>query len=561
MRSLMLLLLIHLAATDSTPSRVAKCIRTQDLMPMEWYKVLEFTPSALRDLDLKLNLQNGPTASPSLTISWSINIDSSIHNITGTWIELNIRSHSNPDPVRYRCDYQPPFSSKPTDYSGLEQLWFSFTSTDVNIEPTGFYKVDVYNLPSPPTDMGGKHSKTKEVQAPGCDNAQMRTHSTCSILQDMDIYAVPDGDEIVVSFEPRSYYESYDILLQRNTANLHRIKVQRVGKIRIKERLKYSGPCENLRISIKPIFKNCGTLCKWIRRDIDCTKKEKTTQQPEPETEPESQPESKIQTQDNTALLISVGCAVAVAVGLILICCCQLCRLCIESDFSKCGLTSVSSGSVGVLMVYPAVDSVFQHAVMALADFLQSQKGLNVVIDMWQRGCLAEQGPLRWLNSQADQAYKVLIILPPQHKNTVISADTDCPKQAVVPGIADYTVPASAHELFSLALNLVASSAHDPQQHHKFWVVCLGPGEGHSTVPVELRGCKILSLPKDLEKLPQKLASRPGERCSSLRCRMWSFQWRETSRKVRQALLQLDRSRPSCSKEETVRLTEVECKP
>ena len=48
----------------------------EDPMPMEWYKVYEFTPSALRDLDLKLNLQNGPTASPSLTISWSINIDS-----------------------------------------------------------------------------------------------------------------------------------------------------------------------------------------------------------------------------------------------------------------------------------------------------------------------------------------------------------------------------------------------------------------------------------------------------------------------------------------------------
>ncbi|KAL6456560.1 hypothetical protein MHYP_G00351040 [Metynnis hypsauchen] len=524
MRSLMLLLLIHLAATDSTPSRVAKCARTQALMPMEWYTVQKFTPSALRDLHLKLNLQNGPTASPSLTITWSINIDSSIHNITGTWIELNIRSHSNPNPVRYRCDYQPPFSSKPADYAGLEQLWFSFTSTDVNIEPTGFYKVDVYNLPSPPIDMGGKHSKTKEVQAP-----------------DMDISAVPERDEIVVSFESRSYYETYDILLQRDAANLDRIKVQ----------------------TIKPSFRNCGSHCKWITRGIDCTKTETTTttttQQPEPETEPKLQSTST-QTQDNTAMLISVGCAVAVAVVLILICWCQLRRLCTESGFSKCGPTSVSTGSVGVLVVYPAVDSVFQHAVMALADFLQSHKGLNIVIDMWQRGCLAKQGPLRWLNSQADQADRVLIILPPQHNNTVISADTDCPKQVAVPGIPDYTVPASAHELFSLALNLVASSAHDSQQHHKFWVVRLGQGEEQSTVPVELRGCKTFSLPKDLEKLPQKLASRPGERCSSLKCRMWSFQWRETSRKVRQALLQLDRSRPNCSKEEMVRLTEVECK-
>lgn len=73
-----------------------------------------------------------------------------------------------------------------------------------------------------------------------------------------------------------------------------------------------------------------------------------------------------------------------------------------------------SVGSVGVLVVYPAVDSVFQNAVMAIADFLQSHRELNVIIDVWQRGSVAEHGPLRWLNSQVGCAEKVLIILPPQ---------------------------------------------------------------------------------------------------------------------------------------------------
>lgn len=84
----------------------------------------------------------------------------------------------------------------------------------------------------------------------------------------------------------------------------------------------------------------------------------------------------------------------------------------------------VPAGPVRVLLAYPAVDSQFQQAVMALADFLQSRKGLSVVIDMWQRVSLAEQGPLRWLNSQADQADKVLIILPPRHISTSIGAHT-----------------------------------------------------------------------------------------------------------------------------------------
>lgn len=83
-----------------------------------------------------------------------------------------------------------------------------------------------------------------------------------------------------------------------------------------------------------------------------------------------------------------------------------------RSSYSRHGLDS--AGSVGVLVVYPAVDSVFQNAVMAIAEFLQSHRELNVIIDVWQRGGVAEQGPLRWLNSQVGCAQKVLIILPLQ---------------------------------------------------------------------------------------------------------------------------------------------------
>lgn len=79
-------------------------------------------------------------------------------------------------------------------------------------------------------------------------------------------------------------------------------------------------------------------------------------------------------------------------------------------------------GSVGVLVVYPAVDCVFQNAVMAIAEFLQCHKELNVIIDVWQRGSLAAHGPLCWINSQVGYAEKVFIILPPQ--NHEFSTDT-----------------------------------------------------------------------------------------------------------------------------------------
>lgn len=101
----------------------------------------------------------------------------------------------------------------------------------------------------------------------------------------------------------------------------------------------------------------------------------------------------------------------------------------------------------------------------------------------------------------------------------------------MVPGMPDYTVPASAQELYSVALHLVASSVHDPQHPHKFWVVHVGQDVERRTVPAQLRGCKTLNLPRDVEKLHPK-----DKKCWRLSCRMWCS---PKAKKARQALLQM----------------------
>lgn len=63
-------------------------------------------------------------------------------------------------------------------------------------------------------------------------------------------------------------------------------------------------------------------------------------------------------------------------------------------------------------MVYPAENSAFQQAVVALAEFLQWHGGCNVAVDMWQQGKIAELGPMRWLAEQAKAAHRVLIVCP-----------------------------------------------------------------------------------------------------------------------------------------------------
>ncbi|KAB5567635.1 hypothetical protein PHYPO_G00235120 [Pangasianodon hypophthalmus] len=531
-RSVFCLCLLHLAVTDTTALNiVVTCTKTNDLNPDTWWTPPKSNPSPLHDLKVQFTSLNGAPASLALNITWAINIDSSIHSINSTWIEVDMIQIQ----LRYRCEYQPPFTSKQVHTGDLEQLWFSFTTTDVNIEPSDSYQVDVYNLPPAPPNVRHQYSKQAEIEAPGCDDERMRDHPTClKEKQDLvtpkngmrqlhcehwDISIVRIKDEIQVSFDSHLNTEKYEIRLRRGTHILNFTEVMVRGEIEtLTATLKYSGPCKNLTLWITPFFEHCGVTCKSVCCNIDC----QVPSTAAPAEEPKE--------YETSVLLISTGCAVAI----ILLFICQFWRLRMRSGYSRRGLDS--AGSVGVLVVYPAVDSVFQNAVMAIADFLQSHRELNVVIDLWQRGSLAEQGPLRWLNSQVGCAEKVLIVLPPQ--NNELNTDTACLKLNMASVVTDYTVPASACELFSLALNLVASCAHDPQQHHKFLVVHLDHGGHRSTMPVELRGCKALILPRDLEKLHQ-LSSRQGVTISS--CRSESYRCKETARRVRDAVQQLDK--------------------
>lgn len=67
---------------------------------------------------------------------------------------------------------------------------------------------------------------------------------------------------------------------------------------------------------------------------------------------------------------------------------------------------------VPVLVVYPAENSAFQQAVVALSEFLQWHGGCRVAVDIWQQGKIAELGPMRWLAEQVKSSDQVLIVCP-----------------------------------------------------------------------------------------------------------------------------------------------------
>ncbi|TNN54408.1 Actin-related protein 8 [Liparis tanakae] len=167
---------------------------------------------------------------------------------------------------------------------------------------------------------------------------------------------------------------------------------------------------------------------------------------------------------------------------------------------------------VPVLVVYPAEDSAFQRAVVALAEFLQEYGGCSVAVDMWQQRKIAELGPMRWLAEKAKNAHRVLIVCPKSS-----SLPSHYPPNHTFP---EPSIPASAHDLYPLILNMVAGHAKSASDLAKFCVVQLGEQQDKkpSDLALELRACKTFHLMKDLNKLCRSLhaESQDGKKISDL---------------------------------------------
>ncbi|XP_016336194.1 interleukin-17 receptor B [Sinocyclocheilus anshuiensis] len=449
--------LIQWTTSDSSSlGIVATCYKDEHEIPNEWFENHKSNPSPLHELTAELS-----ESQTSLIIRWSINIDSSIRSVIGTWITLSRESDSH-----YRCQYQPPFTSERINLTGQEQLWFSFTVPNVSVCPSTSYYISAYNIPTP---------------SDGANEEYEKKTRTAEVQWNADIYSVLHGDKIVVRFNTSLVADRHTIVLTNSTHLLLK-PVGGKGECKVEkcevelEYMEYMGPCEDLKIWIKPHFKDCQKASESEAQKVNCP--------------------------NRSALDIGVGCVLALL--FVLLCCCIMCQ-----SF-RWVRGSRRAASVRVLLVYPAVDSVFQRSVMLLADSLQSRGGVCVVIDMWERGSLAEQGPLRWLNTQADLSERVLLISPPQHSHT------DELKSKLVPGMPDDTVSASASNLFALALNLVTSAAHDPHGRDKFWVINLEHDE--KSVQTELRGCRTFVLPRDLKKLHRQLLSGEVQSPALLGC-------------------------------------------
>ncbi|XP_065103835.1 interleukin-17 receptor B [Paramisgurnus dabryanus] len=460
------ILLIHLTTSksNSTSNVVAVCERSRDYVPLEIMRDHKFNPSPLHSLSLKVN-----ECENSLSINWSVNIDGSIQSLTGTWIKV-----FGPLELKYKCQYQPPFTSEENNLTGIQQVHFSLTVENFSVDPETTYLVLGYNLPTPPGVSTEGYTKSSVYETQGCE---IRKKPLCDPW-DANVSSVLYDEKIAVKFFTTSMTDTYIVQLMDETDILNTTRIKEVGKEeKLKVELPYSGTCKDFMIWITPSIENCKDLhCCTVKHEVKCTN------------------------SSGLAVAVAVGC---VLVFLLVVFVCYFMR----RTWGH-GRGSELSACVQVLVVYPAVDGVFQHKVMLLAESLQSCGDIRVVIDTWDRGSLSEQGLIRWLHTEAELADRILFVLPPQHPHT-----------EDIKVNPHHTVSASASSLFALALNLVTSSAHDPHKLDKFWVVDLEPNEEKRKVPAELRGCGMFVLPRDQQKLHQKISNRTNTKSSvRMRC-------------------------------------------
>ncbi|XP_041801962.1 uncharacterized protein LOC121612874 isoform X2 [Chelmon rostratus] len=206
------------------------------------------------------------------------------------------------------------------------------------------------------------------------------------------------------------------------------------------------------------------------------------------------------------------------------------------------GFKMLPTSPVPVLMVYPAENLAFQRAVVALAEFLQWHGCCSVTVDMWQQGKIAELGLMRWLAEQTMAADRVLIVCPQPS-----SQPSDSPSNHSQP---EPSIPAAAHDLYPLILNMVASQAKSASDLAKFWVVQLGEQQAKRpcNLALELRACKTFCLMKDLSKLCRSLHTQrqEGEKILDL---IFTPRMEKSSGKLREAVEKLGGHQPKILKE------------
>uniref|UniRef100_A0A8D0LCU0 Interleukin 17 receptor B n=1 Tax=Sphenodon punctatus TaxID=8508 RepID=A0A8D0LCU0_SPHPU len=468
---------------------------------LEWRKWHNSTPADLNNLSAEFFETRVGTQFKSyqINISWSINADASIRELTATKICIQSEGTSR-HWTCIRCNYTEKFQSQ-TTLSG--QRW-QFHYAGLPVEPSTHYFISAHNLP--PANLNeDSPSKSFKLTSPDCEDNVMKYSKSCiaeGSLWNPSITVCKTESEVEVNFTTSILGKRYTVLLYECEACrapiVDKIITTKINDTRISVRLQANNQSNNIVVKIIPYFPKCGNDCpRHMGILTTCIQKH----------------------SKEITIIDSVGRYVFFTLLALFLTACLIAMAVYfmrnhdavrkQTLFHPAELQS----PLKVLVIYQK-DMVFHHTVLAFAEFLREQCRSDVIIDMWQKRKIAEVGPVQWLATQKEVADKV-IFLNWSHSST--ECDVSCNK-------TKGSSKDNSECMFTLAFNLFCCDLKNQSSLHKYMVVSFNELNTTGSLPGALNTCPKYCLMKDIDSFCRDLSlsqSQANKSSTKLTYRKW----------------------------------------
>ncbi|XP_064418035.1 interleukin-17 receptor A [Latimeria chalumnae] len=429
---------LHSPPMSCSQEGVNCTVRNSSCLDISWLRPSQWTPSSPKDLTVKvIKIKSGDTF-PVLSIKWKASTDASIRYIQG--MEVSVLNYATNE--RYCIQYDLLNGIQSQVRPNGSKWQFSFERFVA--EPGQKYRVTVNNLPKPNKDED-TYNIVKDYTVPDCSHLEMKNTKPCvekgkscfffffwgggicltGSLYEPAISFWTEGDAAIVGFNIDKTSTRYDVFLQSYYSDGQMCKLESKDiTANFTQRLNvtfsaagWKNLCCTFNIMIQPHFRGCQHDCTRYRLGVECPGplSAQTSKDPNPTAVPPT-PNPFIFLVLVGVLLFVVLTSMTVALML------KLRRHSVNEiemkNFKQVHPAAPSSPppltQQKVLLLYSMDHPLYVRIVLKFAEFLATNCGTEVVLDLLQANEVAEVGHLHWLAWQkqeiASLASKVIIL-------------------------------------------------------------------------------------------------------------------------------------------------------